>query len=146
MDANPVDAQAWMQALTGGVLIGASAALLLAGLGRVAGISGIAGRLLAPGTERAWRVWFLAGLAVTGVVWAVWKGPAVGGGLSPSTARLVAAGLLVGVGTQLANGCTSGHGVCGLARGSVRSLVATLVFMGVAMAVVALDRHVLGVG
>jgi len=125
----------YAQAATGGVLIGLASWLLLASLGRVAGISGIAsgalGRL--PG-ERLWRWAFLAGLIGAGAAAAAWLQP-------PATALrpwplLLAAGALVGFGTVLGSGCTSGHGVCGLGRRSLRSLVATLVFMGAGAATV----------
>ena len=131
--------------LGGGVLIGlASAALLLAD-GKIAGISGILGRsFFAARGDLGWRVAFLVGLPAG--AWLVES--AIGGGLgfaiTSSPPLLVAGGLLVGVGTQLGNGCTSGHGVCGLARGSRRSLVATLVFMGAAALTVYVARHIAG--
>ncbi len=132
-------------ALGGGVLIGIAGALLLLTHGRVAGISGIAAGVLAPARgEFGWRAAFIAGLVgggflLRGFVPEVIGAPAVGG-----VGIAIAAGLLVGIGTRLGNGCTSGHGVCGLARGSVRSLAATLTFMATAAATVFLVRHVLG--
>ena len=123
----------FLQAGAGGVLIGLASWLLLASLGRVAGISGIAAGALVPSQgaqagERAWRWAFITGLVVMGAVMAtLLAAPAVA---TRSLPLLVAAGLLVGFGTVLGSGCTSGHGVCGLGRRSVRSLVATLVFMG----------------
>jgi len=131
-------------ATAGGILIGAAAAFLLIGSGRVAGISGILGRVL-PGTreETLWRVLFLLGLPLG----ALGVGAARGGlelQLSASPLTLVLAGLLVGFGTQLGDGCTSGHGVCGMARGSKRSIVATLVFMATGMGTVFVVRHGLG--
>ncbi len=138
-------------ALAGGALIGLAAALLFLALGRIAGISGILGSLLEErSAEAGWRVAFLIGLLVAPGVWAT-VSP---GGLplpahtvdSPrSWAILTVAGLLVGFGTRLANGCTSGHGVCGLARFSTRSLVAVLCFMGSGMATVFVTRHLTGV-
>jgi uncharacterized membrane protein YedE/YeeE len=133
----------WMAAL-GGLLIGVAASLLILFNGRIAGISGICGRLFAPGTrDRGWRLCFIAGLPLGAL--AV---EALRGGLpvqiAASPAAVAAAGLLVGFGTQLGNGCTSGHGVCGLARGSRRSLAATLTFMASAAVTVFLVRHVLG--
>lgn len=126
----------------GGVLIGLSAVALLYFNGRIAGISGIAGGALAPDSsadDRAWRGWFLAGLLAGALAWLALDPRAFGA--SPaghSLARLAFAGVLVGVGTQLANGCTSGHGVCGLARLSPRSLVAVGTFMATAAAAVLL--------
>lgn len=121
--------------LIGGMLIGVAAAGLLLLNGRVAGISGILGTALAGGDERSWRWAFLLGLPL-----GAWGASALLGGttvtLSATPMVLIGAGLLVGVGTQLGSGCTSGHGVCGLARLSGRSLVATLTFIGVAGLVV----------
>jgi len=136
-----------IRSLLGGVLIGISAALLLGTVGRIAGISGIVGRVFSvpePGQNHAWRFSFISGLLVGGLVLSLFFPASLGAPLRSAWPGLAAAGLLVGVGTQLGNGCTSGHGVCGLARGSLRSLVATLVFMGVAGAVVFVERHVLG--
>lgn len=123
----------FLQAGVGGILIGLASWLLLASLGRVAGISGIAAGALVPSQsaqagERAWRWAFVAGLVVVGAAMAaLLNTPTVATRPVP---LLVAAGLLVSFGTVLGSGCTSGHGVCGLGRRSVRSLVATLVFMG----------------
>lgn len=116
-------------ALIGGALIGLAASVLLIANGRVAGISGMIGGLIAPvHGEVRWRVAFLIGLVGAGALLAVFLPGQVGH--SPRTLPLVAiAGLLVGVGTRLGNGCTSGHGVCGLSRRSPRSLAATLTFM-----------------
>lgn len=125
-------------ALLGGALIGAAASLLLLGSGRIAGISGMFGNLL---TGRATPV---ALLFLAGLVAAPWLAGALGVWsrpdflAAPFWPKLLCAGLLVGVGTQLGSGCTSGHGVCGLANRSPRSLTATAVFMGVAALVVAL--------
>ena len=121
------------------MLIGLASWLLLASLGRVAGISGIAAGALVPTQgaqegERAWRWAFVAGLVAVGAVMAaLLNTPTVATRPLP---LLVVAGLLVGFGTVLGSGCTSGHGVCGLGRRSVRSLVATLVFMGAGIATV----------
>ncbi len=134
-------------AVAGGALIGAAAVLLLATLGRVAGISGIAAASLrAAKHERGWRWAFLAGLLASAglVLW--WQSVP---GASPRALlrdalpawQLIGAGLLVGFGTRLGNGCTSGHGVCGMARGSKRSLAAVLVFMACAMLTTYLVRH-----
>ncbi len=126
---------AW-QELGGGVLIGLASWLLLASVGKVAGISGIAAGLMArPGhDDTGWRWAFVAGLVMSGALCTVWLAPPVTA-LRPAW-LLVAAGLLVGFGTVLGSGCTSGHGVCGLGRRSVRSLVAVLVFMGTGFATV----------
>jgi len=131
---------------TGGLLIGAAAVLLLLTLGRIAGISGILGGVVArsPG-PMAWRVAFLAGLPLGAFVVAQLQGGAeIVVGASPVV--LVGAGLLVGYGTQLGSGCTSGHGVCGIARGAKRSIAATVVFMLAGFATVYVMRHVAGGG
>ncbi len=131
--------------LIGGALIGLSSALLLLTHGRIAGISGILGQSMFDrvGADR-WRYWFLLGLPLG--AWVAAQAGVEGSGftLEASPGRLVVAGLLVGLGTQLGNGCTSGHGVCGVGRGSRRSIVATGVFMAIAAAVVFVTRHVLG--
>lgn len=122
----------------GGLLIGLGAALLLAFNGRIAGISGIfdAAVLGRQGEAVAWRWLFLVGLVAGGAL-ALLAAPGPTSTLTQSTPLLIVAGVLVGFGTKMANGCTSGHGVCGNARLSARSIVATLVFMGVGAAVVA---------
>lgn len=131
--------------LLGGALIGSASVLLLLADGKIAGISGILGGLLrAPTKLEDWRCGFLGGLlmggfAMQGLGWPVFV-PLPG----RSTASLIVAGLLVGFGTQLGSGCTSGHGVCGLGRLSPRSLTATLVFMAAGAAVVFFIRRVLG--
>jgi uncharacterized membrane protein YedE/YeeE len=131
-------------ALLGGLLIGAAASLLLLGVGRIAGISGIAGGILVGAREGSgWRVFFLAGLPLGGLIVA-WLRGGLAIDISASPIALVAAGLLVGFGTELGSGCTSGHGVCGLARGSRRSLVATLTFMAAGAITVFVVRHGLG--
>jgi uncharacterized membrane protein YedE/YeeE len=130
--------------LTGGLLIGLSATLLLLLNGRIAGISNIAGGLWSPARgDAAWRWFFLSGLLAGGVGLRVFN-PEAFGQSDASLVQLGMAGLLVGLGTRLGNGCTSGHGVCGLSRRSLRSLVATLVFMGTGMTTVYLVRHLLG--
>jgi uncharacterized membrane protein YedE/YeeE len=116
-------------ALAGGVLIGLAASVLLIGYGRIAGVSGIAGNLLlGKSGDRGWRAAFLGGLLLAGLGVA-WLAPEAAGASPRSLAVVAAAGLLVGVGTRLGSGCTSGHGVCGLSRLSPRSLVATLAFI-----------------
>jgi len=134
-----------VSALIGGALIGISAGLLLWLNGRIVGISGITGGLLSPGKgEIGWRGLFLLGL-VGGV--AIYR--LAGGGLQSieitgSVPILLIGGLLVGLGTGIGGGCTSGHGVCGIARLSPRSIVATLVFLGLAAGTVFVTRHVVG--
>jgi uncharacterized protein len=132
-------------ALAGGALIGLSASILLLTSGRIAGISGILGGLLLPRRgELGWRLGFLAGLLLAGVL-AVGLAPDSLGSSPRPLLLLVAAGLLVGIGTRLGNGCTSGHGICGVSRLSRRSIVATLVFVGAGMLTVLVMR-LLGVG
>lgn len=114
----------------GGVLIGLASALLLLYQGRIAGISGITGGILMPARgDVIWRVAFVAGLVAGGAVMHFIMPQAFAIAVDRSSVAVIAAGLLVGVGTRLGNGCTSGHGVCGISRGSPRSLAATLTFM-----------------
>jgi len=130
-----------LAALCGGALIGVAASILLLGLGRICGIAGIAGSLLAPSTDtgRGWRVAFLVGLMAPGAIAGVFSPDAIGG-TPVSLPMVAAAGLLVGFGTRLGNGCTSGHGVCGISRLSVRSIVATITFMAIAAITVIVVR------
>lgn len=134
-------------AVAGGALIGAAAVLLLATVGRVAGISGIAaGSLRAAEGERGWRWAFLLGLLAAAGMALWWQSlpeasPRVLLRDALPAWQLIGAGLLVGFGTRLGSGCTSGHGVCGMARGSKRSLLAVLVFMACAMLTTFLVRH-----
>ena len=131
-------------ALAGGLLVGLAAALLLLFNGRIAGISGIVGGLLRPVRgDVDWRIAFVAGLVAAPLAWRVFAAlPRLQ--VEAGTPALVVAGLLVGFGTRLGSGCTSGHGVCGLSRGSWRSLAATASFMAAGFAVVFIARHVLG--
>ena len=134
-----------LESLAGGLLIGLAAALMLLANGRIAGVSGILGGALERrGDDRLWRVLFLAGLPLGAAACSRW----FDGGFSPAAdaPTLVLGGLLVGFGTQLGSGCTSGHGVCGMSRGSRRSIAATLVFMASGAATVAAVRHLLGAG
>lgn len=131
----------------GGVLLGIAASLLFVVNGRILGVSGIVGELpFTTPDERPWRLTFLAGLLAGGLAFLALDRDALAFATEQSTGVAVVAGLLVGVGTRMANGCTSGHGLCGLARFSKRSLTATLVFMGTAAATVFLVRHVLAGG
>lgn len=129
--------------LSGGLIIGLCASLFVLVFGRILGISGIVGGLLRPQREDvAWRILFLAGLIAAPLAWLVlFPLPAVR--IDAGWLTLIAAGLLVGIGTRYGSGCTSGHGVCGLARLSPRSLVATLSFMLAGFITVYLVRHAL---
>ncbi|MFF7395015.1 YeeE/YedE family protein [Achromobacter sp. NPDC008082] len=130
-------------AAAGGLLIGAAAVMLMAGAGRIAGISGILGGLLPMQRDSVWRLAFLLGLCAA--PWLYQLGAALPAiVVQASTPRLIVAGLLVGIGTRYASGCTSGHGVCGLSRGSRRSVVATALFMAAGFAMVYVMRHVAG--
>lgn len=134
-----------LSAAVGGALIGLSSVLLMLLTGRIAGISGIFGGLLNPRSgEIGWRIAFIAGLILAPLLAGL-----TGHGMHPpqmpaSWTVIIVAGLLVGFGTRLAGGCTSGHGICGISRFSVRSIAATVIFMAVAIATVALTRHVFG--
>ncbi|WP_116809896.1 YeeE/YedE family protein [Steroidobacter cummioxidans] len=134
----------WLSALAGGVLIGLAATLLLWLNGRVAGVSGIFNGVIFPNKgDVAWRYAFLIGLIVAGGAYMAFVPGAPLPRTDYSRTALLAAGLLVGFGTRMGNGCTSGHGVCGLARLSLRSFVAVLTFMATAMATTFLVKHVL---
>ncbi|MBQ0761069.1 MAG: YeeE/YedE family protein [Zhongshania sp.] len=136
-----------IEAISGGALIGLSAVLLMWSMGRIAGISGIvAGAILENGEERNWRLLFLAGLFVGAVLAAVSTGALDDVVSVASVPMLVVAGLLVGLGTRMGGGCTSGHGVCGISRFSLRSLVATVIFMASGIVTVFVIRHLLGEG
>jgi hypothetical protein len=136
-----------ISALIGGALIGLAASLVLLTHGKVAGISGLYGGMLRRGTsDRAFRVWFLAGLVVSGGLVRVMFPAAFVTTWSATLPVVLVAGMIVGFGTQLGNGCTSGHGVCGISRLSVRSLVATGTFMLTGFATVFIVRHLIGGG
>ena len=135
----------YLLALIGGGLIGVSAVLLMALTGRIAGVSGIVGGLLPPkpAEDRTWRIAFILGLLLAPTLLTIFTGD---NRIRPPTAGpfvLVAAGLLVGVGTAIGNGCTSGHGICGISRLSMRSVAATATFVATAMITVFVVRHVL---
>ncbi|MDC8445874.1 MAG: YeeE/YedE family protein [Nitrosomonas sp.] len=136
----------WL-ALTGGMLIGLATALFLLANGRIAGISGIVGGIVGglmhlSWRDLDWRLAFVLGLVVSALVWQQFFNlPAVQ--IQASDMMLVIAGVLVGFGTRLGSGCTSGHGVCGIARLSPRSIAATVMFMSTGFAVVYLLRHVI---
>jgi uncharacterized membrane protein YedE/YeeE len=141
----PTDFTPWTS-LAGGALIGASAVLLLLITGRIAGISGIVRRLFPPYGASAplEAAAFIAGLFAAPFAWTLATGGAVHQTVTGSVTQAVVAGLLVGAGVFAARGCTSGHGVCGLARLSRRSIVATAIFMATAVVTVYGVRHVLG--
>ncbi len=134
-------------ALICGALIGLSAALLLFLNGRIAGISGIVAKALFPEQrdDLSWRIYFLAGLLLGPMILRMVNGIPFDFNFETSLPVLLIAGLLVGYGTNLGGGCTSGHGICGLARLSPRSVFATVVFMAVAGITVFIVRHLLGV-
>lgn len=133
-----------VSAAIGGVLIGLAAVLMMGATGRIAGVSGFVSRLLPPYEDDAWamRVAFVAGIVAAPAIYAAVSGHAVLIEVTNSVPVLLAGGFLVGLGAVLGGGCTSGHGVCGTARLSARSLVATAVFMATAVLTVFLMRHV----
>ena len=131
----------------GGGLIGLSAVVLLAAHGRIAGISGIVSRILPPSIDKAGLpqgIIFLIGLLLAAPLWFVLTGAAPVQMVSSNGLLLVIAGLLVGFGAVMGSGCTSGHGVCGISRGSARSIAATMTFMATAFVTVIVLRHVVG--
>ena len=131
--------------LIGGMLIGLAAALFVLLNGRIAGISGVLGGLLSPVRgDVLWRLAFVGGIIAAPLVYSIFQTlPQVQ--IDADYAALIAAGLLVGVGTRYGSGCTSGHGVCGLSRLSLRSLAATAIFMGAGFVTVYVVRHLLSV-
>lgn len=129
----------------GGLMIGCASLLMLAALGRIAGVSGIAAGLLTPVRgDVAWRAAFVGGLVVGGVVMAMVSPPLFAIRLDRSLAVVALAGVVVGLGTRIGGGCTSGHGVCGIGRLSVRSMLATLVFTVTGGVTVYIVQHVIG--
>ncbi|MFZ5790508.1 MAG: YeeE/YedE family protein [Pseudomonadota bacterium] len=132
-------------AAIGGLLIGFAALLLVLLNGRVAGISGIVGGILrAPHEDRSWRLAFVLGLILAPLAYVLAGSTIAPVTVTGSPAILALGGLLVGFGTRLSNGCTSGHGVCGIARFSLRGIEATVIFMLAAAVTVFLTRHLLG--
>jgi uncharacterized membrane protein YedE/YeeE len=129
--------------LVGGLMLGVATVILLLGVGRIAGISGIFSSLLKPKRVEMWQVLFIAGLIVSPLLYRLVK-PLPVLDISTSIPLLIAAGLLVGFGTRLGSGCTSGHGICGNARLSPRSMTATVTFMLFGILTVYIGRHVLG--
>ncbi|SDS90696.1 YeeE/YedE family protein [Bradyrhizobium canariense] len=134
-----------LSGLFGGALIGLAAASLMLLTGRLAGVSGIFGGLLVfRPADQAWRIAFVAGLIAAPLLAALAGVPLPRPAMTSNMALIVAGGLLVGFGSRMGNGCTSGHGVCGFARLSSRSMAATLIFMGTAIITVAIVRHGFG--
>ena len=129
--------------LVGGLMLGVATVILLLGIGRIAGISGIFSSLLKPKRVEMWQVLFIAGLVISPLLYKLVR-PLPDVEVSTSLPLLIVAGLLVGFGTRLGSGCTSGHGICGNARLSPRSMAATVTFMLFGIVTVYLDRHVLG--
>ena len=134
----------YLLGLIGGGLIGLSAVLLMAMSGRLAGVSGIVGGLLPPkpSDDRTWRIAFILGLLLAPTLLAIFTGDNRIGAPTVGPVMLIAAGLLVGIGTALGSGCTSGHGICGISRLSPRSIAATATFVATAMVTVFIVRHV----
>ena len=133
-----------ISAMIGGAMIGLSAVLLMLLIGRIAGISGIFGGFLGFGlNDKGWRIAFIAGLILAPLIAGSVGYPMPSPQMPASWTVILAAGLLVGFGTRLGGGCTSGHGICGVARLSARSITATAIFMFTAILVVALTRHVI---
>lgn len=131
----------WWQSISGGLLIGLSASMLLHFNGRVAGISGIVGGLLKPTRgDIGWRLAFILGLMFSSFAFLIFS-PLPISIIDADVKVLISAGLLVGFGTRYGSGCTSGHGVCGLSRGSIRSLVATATFIVAGMLTVYIAQH-----
>lgn len=141
-----VDFPSWIRAGVGGVMIGTAAALLFALNGRIAGVSGVLGTLVLdrPTGEAPWRALFLAGLVLGALLMSFLRPDVASSTLQTGWAGMIVAGFIVGFGTRMGSGCTSGHGVCGMARLSRRSILATLTFMAAGFATVFVLRHVLG--
>jgi len=134
-----------ISALIGGGLIGLASALLMLLNGRIAGISGILGGVLTvPSEDKIWRLCFIAGLIVAPIILGLFGHVLAEPQMPASWLLIVVAGALVGVGARYGGGCTSGHGVCGIARLSARSIVATAIFMATAIVVVTITRHGFG--
>lgn len=135
----------YIYSLSGGLLIGIAAAMFVLLNGRIAGISGILGGLLqADKGDKIWRVMFLLGMAAAPYAYQIASDlPAAT--IDAGAVQLIVAGLMVGLGTSYASGCTSGHGVCGISRGSMRSIAATLAFMMAGFITVYLTRHLIGI-
>lgn len=134
-----------VSATLGGLLIGLSAVILMGLNGRIAGISGVfSGSVFAEKGDKSWRAMFVIGLVVAPLLWSFARGATPAFEITGNWPLIVAGGLLVGFGTRLGSGCTSGHGVCGLSRLSPRSMASVALFMGAGMATVAIAKAVLG--
>ncbi|WP_373975601.1 YeeE/YedE thiosulfate transporter family protein [Chitinibacter sp. SCUT-21] len=131
-----------LASLLGGALIGLAAGLLVLLAGRIAGIAGIIGGLISGAKDRSWRILFMLGLLVSPLAWSL-VAPLPELKMVTSPFGLIVAGLLVGIGTRYANGCTSGHGICGLSRLSLRSLAAVLSFMATGFVTVFIIKHLI---
>lgn len=129
--------------LIGGLLLGTSTVILLLGIGRIAGISGIVSSVIKPKNIEMWQVLFIAGLIISPLLYSLVR-PLPDIEITTSLPLLIGAGLLVGFGTRFGSGCTSGHGICGNARLSQRSMAATVTFMLFGIVTVYIGRHVLG--
>ncbi len=141
-----VDTDAWLRAAGGGLLIGLAAGLMIVVNGRIAGVSGVLGGLLLDrnGSERRWRTMFLGGMVLGAALLTSFVPSLPVPQLQTGWLGMAAAGLIVGYGTRMGSGCTSGHGVCGIARLSPRSILATITFMAFGALTVYLIRHLLG--
>lgn len=134
-----------ISASIGGALIGLSAVVLMALNGRISGVSGVfSGAVFAERGDKVWRVLFVLGLIAAPAIWTLVRGTEPPFEITNSTPLIIAGGLLVGFGTRLGSGCTSGHGVCGLSRLSPRSMASVALFMGAGMATVAIAKTVVG--
>lgn len=143
-----VDPSSWTRAAIGGALIGLSAALMIVLNGRIAGVSGILGGLVLDRkpSDTLWRMVFLVGMGAGALLVGIVRPDFRPSGLEAGWFGMIAAGLIVGFGTRLGSGCTSGHGVCGIGRLSKRSILATITFMAAGFATVFVLRHVIGAG
>lgn len=141
-----VDPDAWLRAAGGGLLIGLAAGLMIVVNGRIAGVSGVLGGLLLDrnGSEHRWRTMFLGGMVLGAALLTSFVPSLPVPQLQTGWLGMAAAGLIVGYGTRMGSGCTSGHGVCGIARLSLRSILATITFMAFGALTVYLIRHLLG--
>ena len=134
-----------VSALIGGGMIGLSAVILMAFNGRIAGISGVfSGIAFAPRGDKLWRILFVVGLVIAPLIYQVISGRAPAFNLDANTPLIITGGLLVGFGTRLGSGCTSGHGICGISRLSPRSIVSVLIFMAAGVLTVMAAKAVLG--
>jgi uncharacterized membrane protein YedE/YeeE len=133
-----------LSAAIGGALIGLASVLLMLLTGRIAGVSGIFAGLLQPGNDNGWRIAFIAGLILAPLLAGLFGHAMPAPQLPANWIVITAGGLLVGFGARLGGGCTSGHGICGIGRMSVRSISATAIFMVTAVATVAATRHLFG--